>query len=54
VGPAALPSQPFHPAGASAEPVTFSIVFNGLPSTAAGEAVEDRIADALAAYAQGT
>ena len=54
VGPAALPSQPCPPAGASAEPVTFSIVFNGLPSTAAGEAVEDRIADALAAYAQGT
>jgi D-alanyl-D-alanine carboxypeptidase/D-alanyl-D-alanine-endopeptidase (penicillin-binding protein 4) len=53
VGPAALPPQSCPPAGASAERVTFSIVFNGLPSTSAGEAVEDRIADTLAAYAQG-
>ena len=53
VGPAALAFQPCPPAGASAERVTFSIVFNGLPSTAAGEAVEDRIADALAGYAPG-
>jgi serine-type D-Ala-D-Ala carboxypeptidase/endopeptidase (penicillin-binding protein 4) len=53
VGPAALPAQPCPPAGASAETVTFSVVFNGLTSTSAGEAVEDRIADALAAYAQG-
>jgi D-alanyl-D-alanine carboxypeptidase/D-alanyl-D-alanine-endopeptidase (penicillin-binding protein 4) len=53
VGPAELPAQPCPPGGAAAETVTFSIVFNGLPSTSAGEAVEDRIADALASYARG-
>lgn len=52
VAPAPLPAQSCPPAGASAERVTFAVVFNGLASIGAGENEEDRIADLLAAYAQ--
>ncbi len=51
VSPVTLPPQPCPPAGARAEPVTFTLLLNGTPTTALGEGVADRVADVVATYA---